>query len=156
MGSKRAPEVDKQRSTNLRQRLLQASRVVNATIVKGLQERGFRDLRSTHTSLLSNLEIGGSSLTNVARRAGMTKQAMGRLADELIRLGYIDSTRDEVDRRAISLVFTDAGLDLMQQSFEVMNDIETRCAKRIGKSEYKKLLHSLVEIATVLEDALPE
>lgn len=147
--------IGSQRAANLRQRLLRASRAVNSAIVRGLHERGFDDLRSTHTALLSNLELEGSSLTSVALRAGMTKQAMGRLVDELVRLGYIKSSRDKTDGRAINLAFTDSGLDLMQQSFAVMNDIERRCARRIGKDHLQKLLQSLAEIAAELEDAQP-
>ena len=92
------------RARNLRQRLLQASRQVNISIVKALNNLGFDEFRSTHTALLSNLSLDGASLTTVARNAGMTKQAMGRLAEDLMRLGYIRSTPDKADRRAVHFV----------------------------------------------------
>lgn len=152
MDDKRVLDTGYQRAANLRQRLLRASRMVNTAIVKGLHERGFTELRSTHTALLSNLAFDGSSLTIIAHRAGMTKQAMGRLADELIRLNYIESRRDESDRRAVKLSFTDAGLDLMQQSFAVMDGIESRCANRIGTENLQKLSQLLSEIATEFEE----
>lgn len=139
------------RSANLRQRLLRAARTVNSLIVQGLQTRGFSELRSTHTALLSNLDLEGASLSSVASRAGMTKQAMGRLADELVRFGYIQSSPDPTDRRAVILRFTDTGLDLMQQSFAVMAEIEKRCAKRIGKNNLQVLLQALAEISEELE-----
>ena len=151
MSNKQVTDIEPHRAANLRQRLLRASRAVNSAIVSGLQARGFDTLRSTHTALLSNLNLEGASLTEVARRAGMSKQAMGRLADELIRLNYIESRRDKSDRRAVTLVFTEAGLDLMQHSFAVMNDIEKRCAKRISKGSFQELLESLSKITTELE-----
>lgn len=135
------------RDANLRQRLLRASRAVNTDIVEKLHARGFHELRSTHTALLSNLELGGSNLTNVARRAGITKQAMGRLADELTRLNYITRTRDKADRRIINLEFTQTGLDLMQQSFEIMDGIEKQCAARMGRRNFGKFLDMLAVIA---------
>ena len=153
MSERLAPDIGYQRTANLRQRLLRASRAVNTAIVRGLHERGFDELRSTHTALLSNLEFGGASLTAVARRAGMTKQAMGRLADELIRLNYIESSRDKADRRAVKLAFTDAGLNLMQHSFAVMDEIERRCANRIGTDDFQRLLRSLSAVAAEFEDA---
>jgi len=156
MSNRKVTKVDKQRAANLRQRLLRASRAVNSMIVKGLHERGFKELRSTHTALLSNLEIEGSRLTYVAQQAGMTKQAMGRLAEELIRLDYIKSTRDKDDQRAVNLMFTVAGIDLMRQSFAVMGDIEQRCRNRIGKANYQKLLDMLSEIVSELEVSLSE
>jgi DNA-binding MarR family transcriptional regulator len=87
------------RKNNLRQLLLRATRVLNAQIVSALNERGY-DLRSTHTSLLSNLDHQGSTLSVIATRAGMSKQAMGRLADELEQLGYIKSEADPDDGRS--------------------------------------------------------
>lgn len=146
------PDLEAKRAGNLRQRLLRASRTVNAAIVRGLQERGFGQLRAAHTALLSNLDMNGARLTTVAERAGMTKQAMGRLADELIGLGYIARSPDPSDRRAVRLNFTESGLDLMQQSFAVMAGIETRCRRRIGKHEYAAMLDGLSKIDEVLED----
>lgn len=140
------------RAANLRQRLLRVSREVNNAIVAGLHERGFTELRSTHTALLSNLPFEGARLTTVASRAGMTKQAMGRLADALRRLKYIESRPDELDRRAVKLTFTDTGLDLMQQSFAVMAEIERRCANRIGEVDFQRLLQWLSDIAAEFEE----
>src|ERR1700761_2977104 len=74
---------------NLRQLVLRASRIVNRHVVEGLQARGYADLRSTHTTLLSNIDLAGSTVTVAADRAGITKQAMGRLATELESAGDI-------------------------------------------------------------------
>jgi DNA-binding MarR family transcriptional regulator len=145
-------DLPNKRAGNLRQRLLQASRQVNIAIVKGLNDLEFDELRSTHTALLSNLDLDGASLTVVARNAGMTKQAMGRLADDLVHLGYITKTPDKTDRRTVHLTFTDKGLDLMHKSFAVMDEIEKRCANCIGLDSYRKLLASLSKIAKELDD----
>lgn len=151
MNDERILESATLRAANLRQRLLRASRMVNNAVVQGLHDRGFSELRSTHTALLSSLALEGTSLTTVACRAGMTKQAMGRLADELIHLNYIERRRDGNDRRAVKLSFTDAGLDLMMQSFAVMDEIERRCANRIGAEDFQRLLQFLSEIAAEFE-----
>jgi len=140
------------RVANLRQRLLRASRFVNIAIVDGLHQHGFSKLSSTHTALLSNLDLEGSSLTIVAQRAGMSKQAMGRLADELISLKYITSTRSKDDRRAVKLKFTAAGLKLMNHSFTIMEDIENRCAGCLGDRNFENLLTSLHGIVDEFEN----
>lgn len=141
------------RAGNLRQRLLRASRVVNAAIVGSLHQRGFTELRSTHTALLSNLDLEGSNLTTIAQRAGMTKQAMGRLADELISLKYVTRSRSEDDKRAVKIEFTPDGLNLMNHSFTIMEELENLCARRLGKDRFKNLLTSLQEIVDEFESA---
>ena len=143
---------NQQRSANLRQKLLRTSRIINLEIVKGLHRHGFTELSSTHTALLSNLDLDGSHLTLVAQRAGMSKQAMGRLADELVRLNYIKRTQSTTDKRAVTLSFTKTGLELMQRSFSVMHEIEIRCAKRIGENHFNTLLTSLQNIVDEFED----
>jgi len=140
------------RAMNLRQCLLRASRIINTEIVERLHQSGFTELRSTHTALLSNLDLEGNNLTMVAQRAGMTKQAMGRLADELISLKYITRTRSDHDKRAVKLEFTPAGLKLMNQSFTIMEELENRCTNRLGKNHFKNLLTSLQDIVDEFEN----
>ncbi len=141
------PIDSKNRAANLRQCLLRTSRLVNIAIVEGLHQRGFIKLRSTHTTLLSNLDLEGSSLTTIAQRAGITKQAMGRLADELVQLNYITKTRSKDDKRLIKIELTPSGLKLMKHSFTIMNELENRCSSRLGINNFKKLLNSLQSVA---------
>lgn len=146
MNPKSLPTNNHNRAANLRQCLLRASRSVNAAIVEGLHQRGFTELSSTHTALLSNLDLEGSSLTTIAHRAGMTKQAMGRLADELVSLKYITRTRSEDDKRAVKIKFTPDGLKLMNHSFTIMEELENRCKRRLGENRFKNLLTSLQDV----------
>ncbi len=140
------------RAANLRQCLLRASRCVNVIIVERLHQRGFTELRSTHTALLSNLDLEGSSLTLVSQRAGITKQAMGRLADELVKLKYVTRTLNDNDKRSVIIEFTPSGLELMNYSFRIMEELENRCEHRLGGNRFKKLLSSLQEITNELEN----
>jgi DNA-binding MarR family transcriptional regulator len=134
------------RRNNIRQLLLRASRVLNVEIVAELTRRGYA-IRSTHTALLSNLDAGGNKLSVVAARAGMSKQAMGRLADELGTLGYLLSTDDAEDKRSRILRFTTKGWDLMIESFNTLEAIERRYANRIG-------VERLESLRTILQDLL--
>src|SRR5580704_8142813 len=106
------------RRRNMRQLLLRASRIVNRHIVEGLRAMGYADLRSTHTTLLSNIDLAGSSVTEAAERAGISKQAMGRLATELEEAGYIRARGNPKDARQRILRFTATGNRLMRDSFE--------------------------------------
>src|SRR3984893_18204886 len=92
--------VEDQRRRNMRHLLLRAARIVNRHVVEGLHACGYANLRSTHTTLLSNIDLAGSTVTAAADRAGITKQAMGRLATELEDAGYIRVRSDPKDARA--------------------------------------------------------
>src|SRR5215469_5590217 len=99
-GTAELGSIEAGRRRNMRQLLLRASRIVNRHVVEGLHARGYADLRSTHTTLLSNIDLAGSTVTTAADRAGITKQAMGRLATELEAAGYVRMQSDPNDARA--------------------------------------------------------
>jgi len=143
--------VEDSRSRNMRQLLLRASRIVNRHVVEGLHARGYADLRSTHTTLLSNIDLAGSTVTVAADRAGITKQAMGRLANELEDAGYIRMTVDPKDARARILQLTEAGKRLMLDSFEVMAELEHRYARLIGQRQLAAALRGLAAFVESVE-----
>jgi len=85
--------------------LLEASRVLGAEIVAGLQERGFPDARPGHAALFMHIDRRwGTRLTDLARRARMTKQGMMLLVDDLETRGYVRRVPDADDSRAKMVV----------------------------------------------------
>jgi len=135
--------IEKRRGRNMRQLLLRASRTVNRHVVEELHLRGYTKLRSTHTTLLSNMDLAGSTVTAVADRAGISKQAMGRLAVELEKAGYIQVQDDPSDARVRILQLTKTGKKLMLDSFEVMDELERRYARSIGRGRLGAILRGL-------------
>jgi DNA-binding MarR family transcriptional regulator len=135
--------IEEGRRRNMRQLLLRASRIVNRHVVDGLHARGYADLRSTHTALLSNIDLAGSTVTSAASRAGITKQAMGRLATELEDAGYIRVQGDPKDARARVLQLTRTGKRLMLDSLEIMAELERRYARSIGRDRLAAVLGGL-------------
>lgn len=135
--------IEKRRGRNMRQLLLRASRTVNRHVVEELHLRGYTKLRSTHTTLLSNMDLAGSTVTAVADRAGISKQAMGRLAVELEKAGYIQVQDDPSDARVRILQLTKTGKKLMLDSFEVMAELERRYARSIGRERLGAILRGL-------------
>ena len=143
--------IEEGRRRNMRQLLLRASRIVNRHVVAGLHARGYAALRSTHTTLLSNIDLAGSTVTAAADRAGITKQAMGRLATELEDAGYVRVKRDPKDARARVLQLTRTGRQLMLDSLEVMAELECRYADSIGRDRLAAVLGGLATFVEVAE-----
>jgi len=143
--------VEEARRRNMRQLLLRASRIVNRHVVDGLHARGYADLRSTHTTLLSNIDLAGSTVTVAADRAGITKQAMGRLAAELEAAGYVRVQGDPNDARARILQLTKTGKQLMLDSLEVMEELEHRYAASLGRDQLAAVLGGLARFVEEIE-----
>jgi DNA-binding MarR family transcriptional regulator len=61
------------------------------------------------TWLLLAMDREPGTVGELARRLGLTKQAVSRLADRLVILGYCDRQRSEANRRQVLLQVTSAG-----------------------------------------------
>ena len=139
------------RSQNLRQLLLRAHREINAMVASELVRRGYSDIRPVHSRLLENLDRDGNSITVVAKRAQMTKQAMGSLARELEAKGYLRRVVDENDRRAWRLCFTAKGWRLMLETFEIVAAIERQVATQLGEQPFDALRAGLASMTSRVE-----
>ncbi len=139
----RLAKIEAERGRNLRQLLLRASRIVNRHVVEELQARGYASIRATHTTLLSNMDLAGSTVTGAADRAGITKQAMGRLASELQEAGYLRVAEDPHDARVKVLRLTRKGKSLMLDSLTVMAELEARYVTVIGTTRFAQLRNDL-------------
>ena len=68
-------------------------------IVDGVVGAGFPQ-KPSHSAVFAQIRPEGNRLTELARGANMTPQAMGELVDELEDLGYVARKPDPTDRRA--------------------------------------------------------
>jgi len=79
-----------------------------------------------------HLSLEGLRLTELARRAGMTKQAMGGLVDECEAWGLVQRQADPRDHRAKIIVFTPTGLDWLQAFRQAVQWAEAEFRDDVG------------------------
>ena len=65
---------------------------------------------AAHIHITRHLALQGSRLTELAERAGMTKQAMGDLVTQCEAWGLVVREPDPIDARARQVRFTESGL----------------------------------------------
>ena len=84
------------------------ARNVNVPLaLSNLAARG--QLSASHVHITRHLALAGSRLTDLAQRAGMSKQAMGKLVDQCEAWGLVSREVDARDARAVRVVFTEVG-----------------------------------------------
>jgi DNA-binding MarR family transcriptional regulator len=142
-------QADKQKLLALRQhnigRMFQrAARAYSELALEKLHSKGHGGLTLFHTALISNLDVEGTNIKLLAERAGMSKQAMGQVADELEKRGYIRANKDSKDKRATLITFTDKGWQFLQDAYQVKQDIERDYESVLGKKGLKQL-YTLLE-----------
>jgi DNA-binding MarR family transcriptional regulator len=120
------------REENIGRQLLHAHRDFSTRAYEKLHKRGHTGLTLNHSALLANLDLEGTRITVLAERAGMTKQSMGELVQDLEQKGYVERTADPVDRRASAIKFTEAGCRYLVDAYEIKREIESEYEALIG------------------------
>lgn len=119
-----------------------------------LKREGFSDIRVTHSTVLRRISSEGARVTDLAERAGMTKQSMAYIVDDLTGLGYVTTAPDPADRRAKLVVPTKKGESLLTAALWLGDEYERHVAKLMGGGDAKKL-RSLLERLNVKLTAHP-
>jgi DNA-binding MarR family transcriptional regulator len=119
-----------------------------------LRERGFEHVREGHGCVFGFIDIeNGSRLTELAERAGLTKQAVGEAATELERLGYVERLPDPKDRRAKIIKLTPSGLDACLTGRQIFAEIEREWAEEFGEELIAALRDAVERIAASEREA---
>ena len=107
---------------------------------------GFGDLRFGHQAVFINIDDEGSTLTELAARAKLSKQAMHELVNDLETLGYVERIPSSKDGRSKLIRTTDKGERSIEAAWEAINQLEREWARTLGAGEMKMLrgaLHKL-------------
>ena len=128
--------------------LLEASRALGAEVVASLDERGFPDARPGHAVLFMHIDRRwGTRLTDLARRARMTKQGMMLVVDELETRGYVRRVPDPEDARAKVVRLTARGRRYVAEARRAVAAVEARARRELGDRRYEALWSALEELA---------
>jgi DNA-binding MarR family transcriptional regulator len=96
-------------------------------------------LSASHIHITRHLARPGSRLTELAQRANMSKQAMGKLVDQCEAWGLVTRLEDAGDARARRIVFTPAGLAWLQAYEQAVTQAQAELNAAVG-----------AEVATVI------
>lgn len=98
--------------------------------------------------MFAQIKVDGSRLTELARGANMTPQAMGELVDELEDLEYVERRPDPTDRRAKLIVLTPKGRACIAAGLATIEGIEERISQvlsQAGHRQLQEMLQKLIE-----------
>ncbi|WP_221420088.1 MarR family winged helix-turn-helix transcriptional regulator [Novosphingobium chloroacetimidivorans] len=97
-----------------------------------LEDHGHGEARQSHFHLTRNLDRAGTITTELARRAGMTKQAMGQIVEQCELIGLVERVRDKRDGRAKVVRFTPAGLEWLDAFRSAVETAEQEMRSELG------------------------
>ena len=102
-------------------------------MVRTAHSHGYTELRLAHDTVFGTLGGDGARITDMAARAGITKQSMGEVVRELVDLGICEMEPDPDDRRAKIVTYTDYGRQVTDTGFRHLQSVEHRLARTFGE-----------------------
>jgi DNA-binding MarR family transcriptional regulator len=118
----------------------------NELLHERLAERGHPEVRVPHGNVLQFLDAEGTRVSELARRAQITKQSMAELVAHLEHHGYVVRVPDPADRRAKLVRPTTLGDEVYAIAREVVAELEDRLVRRLGADRVATLHELLQEV----------
>ena len=126
-----------------------AERHLAGVLQEHLVAAGFDDHRLVHHNVMAHVTREGIRLTELADRAGMTKQAMSELVLDLERLGYLRREPDPSDGRAKLIRFTEKGLGAVEAATVAFGKIDAALGEGLTRSSTRTLRRGLRAVLTI-------
>jgi DNA-binding MarR family transcriptional regulator len=123
--------------------------MLSRQVSEGVARAG-HPVKASHSAVFGQMTGDGSRLSDLARGANMTPQAMGELVDELEGLGYVQRRPDPSDRRAKLITLTESGRQCVAAGTDTIGDIERRITDALGGRGHRQLRTMLL---TLLEQS---
>jgi DNA-binding MarR family transcriptional regulator len=123
---------DRWRHDNVGRLLNNAVARFESRVLELMSQSGHPQARISHISLTRNLDLKGTRVSELARRAGMTKQAMGELVSQCATRRLVVTSADPSDRRARVVRFTPDGLRWLEAFRQAVDRAEREMRDEVG------------------------
>ena len=107
-------------------------------------------LRAAHTALFPHLSSEGVRGADLAKKLGVTKQAVSQLVTELEEWGVVEQVADPADGRAKLVRFTPKGEQGLLHGLAVLRTLEQELSAKIGKRRMQELHTALLALEKAL------
>ncbi|MBN9427355.1 MAG: MarR family transcriptional regulator [Burkholderiales bacterium] len=116
-----------------------------------MSEAGHAQTRRSHVNLTRHLDLEGTRITELAKRAAMTNAAMSELIDQCTALGLVERVPDPSDKRVRIVRFTAAGLRWLDAFGRAVAEAEAEMAQEIGERRLSGLVSDLERYTAAME-----
>ena len=111
-----------------------------------LAERGFEELPQPGYWALMILSRGGTDASQLITQMGVSKQAVSKLVDALVTLGFVDRKPNAADRRRTDLRLSTKGRQAADVIGEAVRTTEETLVSELGAKRFEDLVQILTQL----------
>jgi len=119
--------------------LLRGYRWFEDGLLSRLAEAGWPQITRAHSLVFAHLDQAGTRPSELARRIGISRQAVNQTLGELVELGLVELVPDPASRRSKLVVLTPVGNATLGSAHAVFSELEDALADRIGRASVNEL-----------------
>ncbi len=120
-------------------------------LVGRLKRIGYADVSPADLNILRFVKTTGSNSVEIAKLAGVSKQAIAKSVAAIEAKGYLKRQSDPKDGRSQVLMFTPKGRRLVESCILAISEIEKIYERSLGKEEYVKLKLTLAQLIGIYD-----
>jgi len=134
-------------ANDIGQLLIAAADVASDDFVKRINAAGFPSIRASHFPVFGTLDPEGTHISVMAKRAGMSRQGMSALVKDVEKQGFVSTSADTTDRRAIVVALTETGAQFCREAAKMSAEINRELTAAMGADRVVLLREALAAIA---------
>jgi len=119
--------------------------------VTALLQEGHEGVTQAQSRVMTLIDREGTRPSELARRAGMTRQSMTQALDGLHRMGYVDVTDDPEHGRAKVATLTKPGAAALRDGLRAALAVHQQWSDAIGERKMRQLLALLGELRDAVQ-----
>ncbi|MBP6814050.1 MAG: winged helix DNA-binding protein [Burkholderiaceae bacterium] len=150
---RRLQALKRERQHGIGRLLLLARRDFLSRLAHKLHDKGGAGLVHAASGLLPFIDLEGTRSTELARRLGISKQAVGKAVRDLENEGLLTRATDTADGRAFLVLFTDKGVNYLLEVHKAINQIEREYDAVVGPDQMVAVRAALGTIVYPDQDA---
>ena len=133
--------------------LRQAHQALWRRVLEHIRKAGFEDIGLSLLAVFQHPSPEGQSPIEVARRLGISKQALNYLLRQLEERGYLERRQGVDANRGRRVRLTPRGRALSAEARAAVLAVERDWAQRLGPEQYRVFREALTELAQGLEQS---
>lgn len=123
----------------LGQSIIHRQNWMTSSLLNLMAKLGHEELTAAHLQFMNYLDCGDTHPSAIARRIGVSRQAVYRSTRELQKLGVLEMLTDPQNGNQKIIHMTEYGNRVALDARKALDDIEMELSKRLGQDDFAAL-----------------
>lgn len=138
---------ENQKITSLSHQLIKVGRLINERGLDSVRDVfNLPELKQSHLDLFPHIDFEGTSISEIAKRKGVSKQSVSKLVKEMTNIKILSIKTDPEDSRSKIVFFKTSGFYSIQKGLEKLISIDRLILNHLGNKTYKSTLENVSDL----------